>query len=127
MRKQLAIFTLRLVINAFGLWVAARLLAGHIADDGATAISFLVAAFLLAIANSLLRPIIVVLSLPAILLTLGLFMLIVNGFMVYIALNLVPSISVSFPSAILAAIIIGLINYLISGIIELSERPKGVV
>lgn len=125
MRKQLAVFVLRLVINAFGLWVAAHLLAGHINDTGATFVSFLLAGFILSVANSLLRPIVVILSLPAILLTLGLFMLVVNGFMVYLALNLLPTISIGFPSAILAAIILGLINYVISGIMELSERPKG--
>ncbi|HET6622753.1 MAG TPA: phage holin family protein [Candidatus Saccharimonadales bacterium] len=125
MRKQLAVFLLRLVMNAFGLWVAAHLLTGHITDTGATLVSFLLAGLILSVANTLLRPIVIILSLPAILLTLGLFMLVVNGFMVYLALNLLPSISISFPSAVLAAIIIGLINYVISGIIEISERPKG--
>lgn len=125
MRRQVAIFILRLVTNAFSLWLAVLLLAGQVELQQSSLVTFVLAGLFLSIANSLLKPIIIILSLPAILLTLGLFMLIVNGLMVYIALNLVPGVEISFVSSIVAAIIIWLINYAISGILELGEQPKG--
>src|SRR5690349_4763419 len=116
MRKQFAVFLVRWLLNTFGLWIASRLLGNGFNDTDATNTTFLIAGLLLSLANSLLRPIVIVLSLPAILVTLGLFMLVVNGLMVYIALNLVPKLDISFFSAIITGVIISLINYIISGI-----------
>lgn len=126
MRKQFAVFLLRWLLNSIGLWIASRLLSGGFDDTEATTTTFLVAGLVLSLANSLLKPIVVILSLPAILVTLGLFMLVVNGLMVYIALNLVPNLQVSFLSAILTGIIISLINYIISGFLELNQNKKEI-
>lgn len=122
MRKQFAVFVLRWLLNSVGLWVASKLLGGGFDDSDATKTTFLIAGLVLSLANSLLKPIVVVLSLPAILITLGLFMLVVNGLMVYVALKLVPNLDISFGSAILAGIIIGIINYVISGVVELNRK-----
>lgn len=126
MRKQFAVFLLRFLLNTLGLWIASRLLGGGFNDTEATTTTFFVAGFALSIANSILRPIVIVLSLPAILITLGLFMLIVNGLMVYIALNLVPNLQISFLSAIVTGIIISIINYIISGFLELNQNKKEI-
>lgn len=126
MRKQFAVFLLRWLLNSFGLWIASRLLSGGFDDTNATNTTFLIAGLVLSLANSLLKPIVIVLSLPAILVTLGLFMLVVNGLMVYITLNLVPNLEISFFSAILTGIIISLINYVISGFLELNQNKKEI-
>lgn len=126
MRKQFAVFLLRWLLNTFGLWVASRLLTSGFSDTDATTTTFLVAGLVLSLANSILKPIVVVLSLPAILVTLGLFMLVVNGLMVYIALNLVPNLHIHFFSAILTGIIISLINYIISGFLELNQNKREI-
>lgn len=126
MRKQFAVFLVRLLLNTFGLWIASRLLGGGFDDTNATTTTFLLAGLALSLANSLLRPIVIVLSLPAILVTLGLFMLVVNGSMVYIALNLVPNLDISFFSAILTGVIISIINYIISGVLELNQNKKEI-
>lgn len=126
MRKQFAVFLLRWLLNSAGLWIASRLLGGGFDDTDATNTTFLLAGLVLSLANSLLRPIVIVLSLPAILVTLGLFMLVVNGLMVYIALNLVPNLQISFFSAILTGIIISLVNYIISGFLELNQNKKEI-
>lgn len=125
MRKQFAIFLVRWVCNSFGLWLASRIFDGGFHDTGATAATFLLAGLVLSLLNTILKPIIVVLSLPAILLTLGLFMLIVNGLTVYIALALVPGLDVGFGTSILVGIIISLINYALSAIIDLRTNPRG--
>lgn len=126
MRKQFAVFLLRFLLNTLGLWIASRLLGGGFNDTDATTTTFFAAGFVLSLANSVLRPIVIVLSLPAILITLGLFMLVVNGLMVYIALNLIPNLEISFFSAIVTGIIISLINYLISGFLELNQNKKEI-
>ena len=118
MSRQLIVFCIRWVLISLGLWVASRLLGSSFQDTGATTSTFLIAGLVLSPINSVLKPIIVVLSLPAILLTLGLFMLIVNGLMVYIALKLVPGLNVTFWGAIVTGMIISLINYIITGIMD---------
>lgn len=122
MRKQFALFLLRWVANSFGLWLASRLLSGSFSDTDATAATFLLAGFVLSLLNSIIRPIIVVLALPAIVLTLGLFTLVVNGIIVYLALKLVPGLDISFGASILTGLLISLINYAISGILELRSN-----
>jgi len=57
---------------------------------------FLVAGLVFSLVNAVLKPIVTILSLPAILLTLGLFTIIVNGVMVYISLKLTPGITMTF-------------------------------
>lgn len=91
-------------------------------DTDATAVTFLLAGLVLSLLNSLIRPIIVVLALPAIVLTLGLFTLVVNGIVVYLALKLVPGLDISFVGSIITGMLISLINYAISGILEIRNN-----
>lgn len=128
MRKQFAVFLIRWALSAFGLWVAVRLLApfGASYDENGWLGMFLVAGLVFSVVNSLLKPIVLILSLPAILLTLGLFTLVVNGLMVYISLLIVPGFEMSFGASILAGIILSLINYIISGLLEL-KQSKGSI
>ena len=69
--------------------------------------------------NAVLRPIITILSLPAILLTLGLFTIIVNGILVYISLKLAPGISMTFWNSVLTGLVLSLVNYIVSSVLEL--------
>lgn len=124
MGKKLTILIIRWVLISLGLWVASRLLGNSFQDTGASTWTFLLAGLVLSIVNTILKPIIVVLSLPAILLTLGLFMLIVNGLVVYIALKLVPGLDVTFWGAVFTGMIISLINYVITGIMDYSTEKE---
>jgi putative membrane protein len=73
----------------------------------------------LALLNMLIKPIVVLLTIPAILLTLGLFMLVINGSTVYLASRFYPALHIeSFGVAILTGLIIGLVNYLVTAILE---------
>ena len=122
MKKQGVIyrFLVRWLVCSLGLWVAAGLLNAHISYNDSYA-TIIWAGFALAIVNAILRPIIVVLSLPAILATLGLFTVVINGFMVYLVDKLTPLHVDSFWIAILAGMIIGLVNYLVTAILENSK------
>lgn len=126
MQQQFLRFLLRWALNSLGLWVAVRLLVGHGVeyDESQGFFLFFWAGLLLSLVNVVLKPIIVILSLPAILLTLGLFTLIVNGFMVWIAANLMPGLHITFWAAVLAGIVISLINYVLTSLIELNQSGK---
>ncbi|AKM80261.1 TPA: phage holin family protein [Candidatus Saccharibacteria bacterium] len=126
MKQQFAVFIVRWLLNSFGLWVAVRLLGTGYSDAQVDAgyWAFLFAGLIFSIINSVLRPIIIILSLPAILVTLGLFILVVNGLMVYISLKLAPGLQMSFFYSILTGMILSLINYIVSSALELSHGRK---
>ena len=126
MRRQFGIFLIRWVLNSFGLWVAVRLLGTGYSEaqvDSGFAI-FLLAGLIFSVINSILKPIVVILSLPAILLTLGLFVVVVNGLMVYLSLKLTPGLQMTFINSILTGMILSLINYIISSVFELNTRQR---
>jgi putative membrane protein len=79
----------------------------------------IVSGLILALVNTVIKPIVVILSLPAILFSLGLFMIVINGFMVYLVGWLYPQMEIAtFGTAMLAGLVIGLVNYLVSTILE---------
>ena len=126
MRRQFGIFLIRWLFNSCGLWVAVRLLGTGYSDaqvDSGFAI-FLLAGLIFSVVNSVLKPIVVILSLPAILITLGLFIIVVNGLMVYLSLLLAPGLQMTFINSILTGMILSLINYIISSVFDLSMRRK---
>jgi putative membrane protein len=129
MRRQFALFLLRWLLNSFGLWLAVRLLGSGYSDAQVNASigAFLIAGLIFSVINTVLRPIIVILSLPAILLTLGLFILIVNGIMVYISLKLAPGLQMSFVNSILTGMILSLINYIVSSVLEIGMGRRETV
>ena len=126
MRQQFLFFLVRWLFNSLGLWVAARIFSGNgvVYDESQGLALFLMLGFVLSVINAILKPIIVILSLPAILLTLGLFTLIVNGFMVYLAGQLVGGFSITFWTAVLAGMIVSLINYVLTNLIDPQVRGK---
>ena len=126
MKRQFVLFLLRWLLNSFGLWVAVRLLGTGYSDEQVNAglIVFLLAGLIFSLVNSVLRPIVVVLSLPAILFTLGLFILLVNGAMVYVSLLLTPGLKMSFGNSILSGIILSLLNYIVSGLLQISSNRE---
>jgi len=121
MKRQFAVFIIRWMLNSFGLWLAVRLLGTGYSEAQVDSgyMVFLLAGLIFSLINSILRPIIIILSLPAILLTLGLFILIVNGLMVYITLKLTPGLQMTFLNSIFTGIILSLINYIVSSALEL--------
>jgi len=80
-------FFFRLLITAFGLWAAATIVPGVVITGWQ---ALLVSALLLGIVNAVIRPVILILTLPLTVLTLGLFILVVNGISLAIVAWLVP-------------------------------------
>jgi putative membrane protein len=116
MSKPIFRFLVRWLVCVFGLWIAANLLSSNIKYDSFYVI--IIAGLVLAIINTIIKPLLVILSLPAIVVTLGLFMIIINGVCVYLASKLYGQLHITdFLAAIFAGMVIGLVNYLVSAII----------
>jgi putative membrane protein len=110
-------FLLRWMVNFFGLWTAATLLTGISYDEHIRVLIW--AALIFSIVNALVRPLIILLTLPVIVVTLGLFTLIINTFMLYLVTFFYHRFQItSFKSALAAVIIIWVVNYLLTDIIE---------
>jgi putative membrane protein len=113
---------LRWLVCSLGLWIAAGLLgSGSISYEQRFSV-IIIAGLVLAIVNLIIRPIVLLLSLPAILLSLGLFILVINGLMVLLVSKLYTPLHITnFWAAIFAGVVIGLVNYLVTTIVERKE------
>lgn len=123
------VFIVRWLFNSLGLWIAVSLLGSGYDNTmiNESVAGFLFAGLIFSIVNSVLKPFIVILSLPAILLTLGLFMLVINGILVYISINMtsgITGISMSFINAILTGMILSLVNYIVSATIIIRDKEN---
>jgi putative membrane protein len=117
-------FLIRWLVSSLGLWIAAGL-ADHTIDYGKSLGVIIISGLILAIVNTVLKPILIILSLPAILLTLGLFMILINGLTVYLVSKLYTPLHItSFWSAIFAGLVIGFVNFLVTSILEDRASPK---
>ena len=112
-------FIVRMLITAFALWLAQALIPGVIFTDAG---SLFLAALLLGIVNAIVRPILIVLTLPITILTLGLFLLVINAAMLTLVARLMSGFELAgFGSAILASIVVSLTSWAASWTIG----PKG--
>jgi putative membrane protein len=113
-------FLIRAAISALGLWVASHLLAGLSFD---TPTKLLIAALVLGVVNALVRPIAFILTLPITILTLGLFLLVLNAAMIGLVAWLVPGFQVSgFWTALGAGLIVSLVSWAASSLIGSSGK-----
>lgn len=111
-------FAFRWFVSSLGLWIAAGLLGDSI-DYQSKLRVIIIAGLVLAIVNTIIKPVVVILSLPAILFSLGLFMIVINGLMVLLVSALYEPLHVNnLGAAMLAGMIIGLVNYLVLTILE---------
>lgn len=126
MKTQFLVFLLRWVLTTLGLWVAFRLLGTGYDNIDITAGTWglLFAGLIFSIINSLFKPLLVIVSLPAILLTLGLFTIVVNGVIVYVSLALAPGLAMSFGNSIVTGIILSLLNYIVSAAVEIRSETS---
>jgi putative membrane protein len=109
-------FFVRAAIAALGLWVATMLVSGLVI---ANPLSLVLAALLLGVCNAVVKPVLVVLTLPATVLTLGLFLLVINGVVLALVAWILPGFSIAtFGSAILGALIVSLISLVASAAIR---------
>jgi len=104
-------FLLKIVVGAVALWAADALLAGFMVSGGLQ--GYLLAGLLLASLNTFIRPILKLLSLPLILLTLGLFTVVINAVILWMVADLSGVIFISGPGTLLWATLIVSLVYII--------------
>lgn len=107
----------RLIVNAVALWVAVEIVPG-LSYDG-DLVTLLLVALIFGLVNALVRPILAVLSCPLIILTLGLFVLVINGLMLLLTGWLSRQFGLgftieSFWAALLGAIVISIVSALLN-------------
>lgn len=108
-------FLLRAAITALGLWVASEIFQGLHFESPA---KLLVAAILLGVVNAFVRPLAFILTLPLTVLSLGLFLLVLNAAMVGLVAWMVPGFEISgFWTAVGAALIVSLVSWAASSAI----------
>ena len=112
-----------LVSNFAALWVAARLVEGIRYDDLWT---LALAAVVFGLVNHLVRPVLILLALPAVLLSLGLVLLLINALMLLLTDWVVPDFEVAdfFWAAVLGAVIVWLVNMALHLVLP-GERSRG--
>jgi putative membrane protein len=102
-------FILRGLIAALGLWAATEILSGFTIDS---ALTLVLAGLLLGLVNAIVRPFALLLSLPALLLTLGLFLLIVNAAMLGLVALMLPGFRIAgFWTAVGGALIVSVVSW----------------
>ncbi len=116
---------IRILITSFGLWLASAWLDGVSIEGNGT---FLLAAVLLGMVNAVIRPIVLLLTLPVTLVTLGLFVLIINaGMFALVAAILDDFVVAGFFDALLGSIIVSLTSTIASWYIGPSGRYQIMV
>jgi putative membrane protein len=110
-------FVIRLLVNALALWAAASMVSGiRLSEDFG---DILIVALVFGIVNALLKPVLLVLSIPFLLVTLGLFALVVNGALLMITAALTERLAVSgLGAAILGSIVISLVTMFMGRVLE---------
>ena len=122
--QNLMPFLVQWAITALSLWVASLIFRGLKFDSTS---ALVVSALLLGLANALVKPLLIVLTLPLTLLTFGLFLLVINALMVLLVSALVRGFKVSgFWTAFFASIFISLLSIAVGSLVN-SGTPETTI
>ena len=115
-------FLLRVLLNAVALLVAAWLVPGvHVTGP----VPAIVAALILGVVNALVRPVLLLLTLPFTLLTLGLFIFVVNAICFALTAALVPGFELSgFFAALIGSIVVSIVSWLMNALVADSNERR---
>jgi putative membrane protein len=109
-------FLLRVLINAVAIYIATVVVSGIRVSSTTT---LLLAALVLAIINAAVKPVMVMLTLPLTIVTLGLFLLVLNAVCLWLVTVIVPGVEVrSFGSAFLGALVIAVVSWLLTRLVD---------
>lgn len=115
----MAAFLIRWMVTTIAVFVAVKLPLGMRCDSAG---ALLGASLMLGIINAFVRPVLLLLSLPFIIVTMGLFIFVVNALLLLLVEKLIPGFSVDgFGSAFFGAIIIGIVSWILSSFFRTSD------
>jgi putative membrane protein len=116
-------FVVRLFVNALALSAAAYLIDG--VDLTGTFGGVLLVALVFGLVNALIKPVVMLISLPALFLTLGLFALVVNAGLLLLTARLTDSLSVAgFLPALWGSVVVSLVSMLAGGLLKDEKKQK---
>jgi putative membrane protein len=112
----------RIVLNAVAIAVATWLVPGlQLSGPGAA----IIAGALLGLVNALVRPILLVLTFPFTLVTLGLFIFVVNAICLGLTAAIVPGFAIgSYTAAFLGALVVTIVSWILNGLLFTDDRPR---
>jgi len=118
-------FLIRLLVNAAALWVATRIVPG-VSYQGEV-LPFLGVALVFGVVNAIIRPITKVLTFPIIILTLGIFIFVINGLMLWLTGSLSTSLGLGFHvtgfwAAFWGALVVSIVSTMLSMFVGDSDR-----
>lgn len=119
-------FAIRVIINAVAIAITASLLSGvHVSNNDIG--TLLIIGLVFGIVNAIVRPILIFLTCPAVIVTLGLFLLVINGLMLMLTASLIPErLQIDgFGWAVLAGIIMGILGMIMESILKPEDDDKG--
>lgn len=111
-------FLIRVVANAVAILVAAYLVPGIHVEDGGTV---LIAGFALGVVNALVKPVFMLLTLPLTIVTLGLFLFVLNAACLGLAASVVPGFTIDgFWPALVASLVVSVVSWMLATLM----RPR---
>jgi putative membrane protein len=110
-------FFLRMVANAVALLLISYLLPQVVTVDGVMAA--LAAAFVLGLVNAVVRPLFVLLTLPVTVVTLGAFLLVINGLLLLLVSYFVPGFHVNgFLAAVVGSVLLSVVSWILTTVVQ---------
>lgn len=110
-------FLVRLLVNALALYLLTQVYGGVTFAPGADVGSIVIAALVMGIVNALIRPVLLLLSLPVNLLTLGLFTLVVNAVVLWLVASVTALNVNGFGGAFIGAIVLAVISWVLDHLV----------
>lgn len=111
-RRQIAEFIIRWALSSFGMWISITLFG--VITGPYNFWLFILAGLVFSLVNTIVRPLLTTVALPLIVLTMGLFTIIINTAMVGLTIWLIPSVTMDFWGAALSSLILSIANGLVN-------------
>jgi len=112
-KQQAYLFLFRWLVSSTAMWICITWF-GDIVEGARTIWIYIAAGLIFSLVNAVVKPILTILALPFIILTMGIFVLILNAAMVGLTIWLLPDVHMTFGAAILSSIVISIINLLVN-------------
>ena len=122
-------FLVRLLVNAAALWVATRLVPGVTYSDAGGWLPFMGVALVFGVVNTFIGPVVKILSIPFILVTLGFFLLVLNGLLLWLTSSLSSALGLGFHvsgfwAAFFGALVVSIVSTLLTMMVGGSRRTE---
>ena len=119
-KEQILAFLFRWLVSSTGMWLCISLF-GEMSEPY-TVWLFVAAGLVFSLVNVLIKPLLTIFSLPLIIVSMGLFVVVINIAMMGLTIWLLPGVSMGVGGAILSAVVMGLVNSLVNFVVPSYNR-----